>query len=57
MAGLAGILSFTLVRTDSVQPDQGLGVRLAVVAVAAAVTLGTSLVTARRALRTPAGTR
>ncbi|WP_369230337.1 FtsX-like permease family protein [Streptomyces sp. R21] len=54
VAGLAGILPFTIVRTDSVLPDQGLGIWLSVVAVAAAVTLGTSLVTARRALRTPA---
>lgn len=54
VAGLAGILPFTIVRTDSVLPDQGLGIWLCVVAVAAAVTLGTSLVTARRALRTPA---
>jgi len=54
VAGLAGILPFTIVRTDSVLPDQGLGIWLCVVAIAAAVTLGTSLMTARRALRTPA---
>lgn len=53
-AGLAGIVPFTMVRTDGVLPGQGLGVWLAVVAVAVAATLGTSLVTARRVLRTPA---
>ncbi|WP_217237775.1 FtsX-like permease family protein [Streptomyces sp. AC555_RSS877] len=54
VAALAGIIPFTVVRTASVLPDQGLGIWLAVVAVAAAVTLGTSLATARRVLRTPA---
>ncbi len=54
VAALAGIIPFTVVRTDSVLPDQGLGIWLAVVAVAAAATLGTSLATARRVLRTPA---
>jgi putative ABC transport system permease protein len=54
LAALAGIIPFTMVRTDSVLPDQGLGIWLAVVSVAAAATLGTSLVTARRVLRAPA---
>ena len=54
VAALAGIIPFTVVRTDSVLPGQGLGIWLAVVSVAAAATLGTSLVTARRVLRTPA---
>ncbi|MFI1733143.1 FtsX-like permease family protein [Streptomyces acidicola] len=54
VAGLAGILPFTIVRTDSVWPEQGLGVWLGIVAVAAVATLGTSLGTARRTLRTPA---
>ncbi|MGQ4387686.1 FtsX-like permease family protein [Streptomyces sp. SAS_270] len=54
VAAIAGIVPFTLVRTESVWPDQGLGIWLSVVAVAATVTLGTVLVTARRALRTPA---
>ncbi|MEV6483011.1 FtsX-like permease family protein [Streptomyces sp. NPDC051576] len=54
VAALAGIIPFTMVRTDSVLPHQGLGIWLAVVAVAATVTLGTSLLTARRVLRTPA---
>jgi putative ABC transport system permease protein len=54
VAALAGIIPFTMVRADSVLPHHGLGIWLAVVAVAAAATLGTSLVTARRVLRTPA---
>ncbi|MFI5675155.1 FtsX-like permease family protein [Streptomyces cellulosae] len=54
VAALAGIIPFTVVRTDSVLPDQGLGIWLAVVSVATAATLGTGLVTARRVLRTPA---
>ncbi|MEV8539894.1 FtsX-like permease family protein [Streptomyces sp. NPDC051572] len=53
-AALAGIVPFTMVRADSVLPHQGLGIWLTVVAVAATVTLGTSLLTARRVLRTPA---
>ncbi|MGW0548454.1 FtsX-like permease family protein [Streptomyces altiplanensis] len=53
-AGFAGVLPFTYARTGSVLPGQGPGIWLAVVAVAAAVTLGTSLGTARRTLRTPA---
>jgi putative ABC transport system permease protein len=54
MAGIAGILPFNMVRTDSVFPDQGLGIWLGIVAVAAAATLITSLATACRTLRTPA---
>jgi putative ABC transport system permease protein len=54
VAALAGIIPFTMVRTDSVLPGQGLGIWLAVVSIAAAATLGTSLVTARRVLRAPA---
>ncbi|EDY58136.1 MULTISPECIES: FtsX-like permease family protein [Streptomyces] len=54
VAALAGIIPFTLVRTDSVLPHQGLGIWLAVVAIAAAATIGTSLATAHRVLRTPA---
>ncbi|PSM38889.1 transporter [Streptomyces dioscori] len=53
-AALAGIVSFTTVRTDSVLPDRGLGIWLGVVAVAVAATMGTSLVTAWRVVRTPA---
>lgn len=54
LAGLSGVLAFSAVRTDSPWPGQGPGIWLAVVAVAAAVTLGTALFTARRTLRTPA---
>ncbi|MGV9291396.1 FtsX-like permease family protein [Streptomyces sp. NPDC003719] len=53
-AALAGIVPFTVVRTDAVLPDPFLGTWLAMAAVSAAVTLGTSLVTARRVLRVPA---
>ncbi|MFB9466756.1 FtsX-like permease family protein [Streptomyces cinereospinus] len=54
LAALAGIVPFTVVRTDEVLPGQTLGVWAGVAAVAAAVTLGTSLLTARRVLRAPA---
>ncbi|MET7516027.1 FtsX-like permease family protein [Streptomyces sp. NPDC005480] len=54
VAGLAGIVPFTAVRTDSFLPDQGLGIWLTVVALAAAATLVTSLGTARRTLRVKA---
>ncbi|MGH4034953.1 FtsX-like permease family protein [Actinomycetota bacterium Odt1-20B] len=54
VAALAGILPFTLVRTDSVLPERGLGIWLGVVAVAAVTTLVTSVSTARRTLRRPA---
>ncbi|TLS42058.1 ABC transporter permease [Streptomyces montanus] len=53
-AGLAGILPFTMVRTDGVLPGQGLGIWLGIVAAATAATFVTSLVTTRRTLRTPA---
>ncbi|WP_274561100.1 ABC transporter permease [Streptomyces spiramyceticus] len=54
VAGIAGIVPFTVVRTDSVLPGRGFGIWLGIVAVAAAATLVTSLGTARRTLRTPA---
>ncbi|GAA2383219.1 ABC transporter permease [Streptomyces glaucosporus] len=54
VAGLAGTLAFTVVRTDEVLPDRGPAIWLGVAAVAAAATLATSLATARRALRVPA---
>ncbi|TXS43234.1 ABC transporter permease [Streptomyces sp. uw30] len=54
LAALAGIIPFTVVRSDEVLPGEVYGIGLAVVAVAAAVTLGTGLVTARRMLRTAA---
>ncbi|GHH00983.1 transporter [Streptomyces lanatus] len=54
LAALAGIIPFTVVRSDGVLPGEVYGIGAAVVAVAAAVTLGTSLLTARRVLRVPA---
>ncbi len=54
LAGFAGILAFTSARTDRMLPGQGLGIWLAVVGIAAAVTIGTSMGTAWRQLRTPA---
>ncbi|WP_405593655.1 FtsX-like permease family protein [Streptomyces sp. NBC_01092] len=54
LAALAGIIPFTVVRSDEMLPGEVYGIGLAVVAVAAAVTLGTGLLTARRMLRTAA---
>ncbi|QOV40516.1 ABC transporter permease [Streptomyces ferrugineus] len=54
LAALAGIVPFAVVRADEVLPGQVYGIGAAVAAIAAAVTLGTSLFTARRMLRTPA---
>ncbi|MGX5210743.1 FtsX-like permease family protein [Streptomyces violaceus] len=54
LAALAGVVPFTVARTDEVVPGEFFGIGAAVVAVAAVVTLGTSLATARRTLRTPA---
>ncbi|MFB6786636.1 FtsX-like permease family protein [Streptomyces olivaceus] len=53
-AAVAGILPFSSVRASAFVPDQGLGTWLGIVAVAAVATLATSVVTARRTLRTPA---
>nr|WP_240929838.1 ABC transporter permease [Streptomyces coryli] len=54
LAGLAGVLPFSLLRTDSPWPEgQSPVIWLAIVAIAAAATLVTSLATAGRALRTP----
>lgn len=54
VAALAGIVPFTVVRSDEVLPGQFFGIWFTVVAIAAAVTMGTSLATTRRVLRTPA---
>ncbi|NGO79392.1 ABC transporter permease [Streptomyces sp. YC504] len=54
LTGFAGIVAFTTVRTDQVLPGQGLGIWLAVAGIAATVTIGTSMATAWRQLRTPA---
>ncbi|MEV6421419.1 ABC transporter permease [Streptomyces sp. NPDC051662] len=54
VAGLAGSVPFSLVRTDEVLPGQGPWIWLGVTAVAAAATLITSVGTAHRTLRGPA---
>ncbi|WP_210587093.1 FtsX-like permease family protein [Streptomyces sp. GESEQ-35] len=54
VAALAGIVPFTVVRSDEVLPGQFFGIWIAVVAIAAVVTMGTGLATTRRVLRTPA---
>ncbi|MFC8427917.1 FtsX-like permease family protein [Streptomyces sp. NPDC057253] len=54
VAAVAGIVPFTVVRADSLLPHQGPGIWLAVAAVAATATLGTTLATAHRVLRAPA---
>ncbi|MGC4913102.1 FtsX-like permease family protein [Streptomyces albogriseolus] len=54
LAALAGVVPFTVVRGDAVLPGQLAGVWAAVAVVGAAATVGTSLFTARRVLRTPA---
>ncbi len=54
LAALAGIVPFTVVRADALLPGQLAGVWAAVAVVDAAATVGTSLFTARRVLRTPA---
>ncbi|MYW64012.1 FtsX-like permease family protein [Streptomyces sp. SID8379] len=54
LAALAGILPFTAVRTDGLLPERGLGIWITVVAIAAAATMVTSLVTAWRGVRVPA---
>lgn len=50
----AGTVPFAVVPMDAVFPERAFGVWLAVGAVAAAVTTGTGLATARRVPRTPA---
>ncbi|SEG69752.1 putative ABC transport system permease protein [Thermomonospora echinospora] len=54
VASLFTILPFTFARTDTVLPDSGPGTFLAIVAVAAVLTMAASLATAVRALRIPA---
>ncbi|QKW10965.1 ABC transporter permease [Streptomyces sp. NA04227] len=54
VAGLAGTLPFNAVRTDTALPDATYGIWLAIAAIAATATLGTSLATTRRTLRVPA---
>ncbi|SCD96421.1 putative ABC transport system permease protein [Streptomyces sp. Termitarium-T10T-6] len=54
LAGVAGIIPFSAVRTDTFLPDVGPAMWLGIAAVGALATLVTSVGTARRALRTPA---
>ncbi len=54
VAALAGIVPFTVVRSDTVLPQQGLGIWFGVVAIGVAATLVTCVATTRRALRVPA---
>jgi putative ABC transport system permease protein len=55
LAAVAGIVPFSMLRTDAVWPSgQGPAIWLTVVGIAIAATLVTSLGAARRALRTPA---
>ncbi|GGQ76043.1 FtsX-like permease family protein [Couchioplanes azureus] len=54
LAGVAGIVAFSAVRTGSVRPGQGPGIWLGIVALAAAATLLTGLGTASRQVRVPA---
>ncbi|GAA4606823.1 ABC transporter permease [Actinoallomurus liliacearum] len=54
VAGLFTIVPYSIARTGHALPDAGAGTYLAVVAVAAVLTLGTGLGAARRAIRMPA---
>ncbi|MFI6086133.1 FtsX-like permease family protein [Streptomyces sp. NPDC051217] len=54
LSAIAGIVSFSIVRTDTAVPDQSLGIWLAVVGIGAVATIVTSVGTAYRGLRTPA---
>ena len=54
VAGFAGAFAFSRVRAEATMPGEAVLIWLGTAAVAVAVTLLTSLLTARRALRTPA---
>ncbi|MFE6030135.1 ABC transporter permease [Streptomyces niveus] len=54
LSALAGIVSFSIVRTDTAVPDQSLTIWLVVVGIGAVATMVTSVGTAYRGLRTPA---
>jgi predicted lysophospholipase L1 biosynthesis ABC-type transport system permease subunit len=54
IAALFTLLPYSVARTDSLVPDVGVGIYVAVVAAAAVLTLAASLGTARRAAGTPA---
>lgn len=54
VAGIAGIVPFAMLRTDSPLPGTGPAMWIGIAAVAATATMATGLGTTRRALRTPA---
>lgn len=54
VAAVAGVIPFSMVRTDTAVPDQDLGIWLVVVGIGAVATIVTSVGTAYRGLRTPA---
>jgi hypothetical protein len=54
VAALFTVLPYSLARTDSILPDTGIAIYLAVVGAATILTLAASLGAARRAIRTPA---
>lgn len=54
LASVATVIPYSVVKTGSVLPDATITIYLAVVLVAAALTLGTSVASARRATRQPA---
>ncbi len=54
IAATVTIVPYSIARTRQILPDTTIGIYLAVVAIAAVVTLGASVGTARRALRVPA---
>lgn len=54
VAALAGVIPFSLMRADTVWPNEGPAIWLAVVGTATAATVATTVATARRVLRKPA---
>ncbi|WP_405798064.1 FtsX-like permease family protein [Streptomyces sp. NBC_01506] len=54
VAAVAGVIPFSMVRTDTALPDQSPGIWLLVVGIGAAATIVTSVGTAYRGLRVPA---
>lgn len=54
IASLVTVVSYSIARTSSVVPDSPVAIYFGIVAVAATVTLTSSLATARRVIRTPA---
>lgn len=54
IASIVTVIPFSIARTDSVLPDQTIGIYLGVVGTAALTTLAASLIAARRTIRGPA---